>query len=110
MSPMCAAQEDIDQIHETEIEARKKIEDAEKQARQIRENADKEAKALMAKAEHNAKQKASEMLSNVEDRKSTIESDIFKETGEKIKKIQKDASKKKEEAFEVVYKMLMGES
>jgi len=106
---MCAAHEDIDQIHESEKAARDRIEEAEKRARAIREEADKEAKALMAKTEQNAKKTASKMLSEIESKKGEIESSMFKETDQNIENIRKIAIKKKDEAKKAVYNIILGE-
>ena len=106
---MCAAHEEIDQIHESEVAARERIEDAEKRARAIREEADKEAKALMAKAEQDAKKTASKMLSEIEGKKGEIEAGVLAETEQTIKKRQKLAEKRKDEAGKAVYKNLVGE-
>ncbi len=106
---MCAAHEEMDQIHESEMAARERIEDAEKRARVIREDADKEAKALMAKAEHDAKKIASKMLSEIEGEKGEIESDAFKETDQNVKNVRKIAEKRKDEAGKAVYKILVGD-
>ena len=106
---MCAAHEEIDQIHESEVAARERIEDAEKRARAIREEADKEAKALIAKAEHDAKKTASKMLSEIESKKEEIEAGVLAETEQTIKKRQKLAEKRKDEAGKAVYKILVGE-
>ncbi len=107
---MCAAHEEIDQIHESEMVARERIENAEKRARAIREEADKEAKALMAKAEHDAKKIASKMLSEIEGEKGEIESAVFKETDKNVKNIRQIADKRKDEAGKAVYKILVKEN
>jgi len=110
MGLMCAAHEDIDKIHESEMAARERIEDAEKQARAIREEADKEAKSLMAKSEQDAKKTASKMLSKIEGEKSKIESGVFKKMDKNIENIRKTAIKRKGEAENAVYKILVGEN
>lgn len=107
---MCAANEDIDKIHESEMAARKRIEDAEKHARAIREEADKEAKSLIAKAEQDAKKTTSKMLSKIEGEKSKIESSVFKDTDQNIEIIRKTATKRKNEAEKAIYKILVGEN
>ncbi|MBE0525725.1 hypothetical protein E4H12_02045 [Candidatus Thorarchaeota archaeon] len=106
---MCAAHEEIDQIHESEVAARGKIDDAEKRARLIREEADKEAKALISKAEHDAKITATKMLSEIEGKKGEIEAGVLAETEQTIEKRHKMANKKKDEAGKAVYKILLGE-
>ncbi|MCK5389951.1 MAG: hypothetical protein KAJ36_05645 [Candidatus Thorarchaeota archaeon] len=109
MGLMCAAHEDIDKIHESEMAARERIEDAEKHAREIREEADKEAKSLMAKAEQDAKKAASKKLSKIEGEKSKIESSMFEKMDLHIEDIRKTAIKRKDEAEKAVYKILVGE-
>ncbi|MGY5879379.1 MAG: hypothetical protein RTV31_03965 [Candidatus Thorarchaeota archaeon] len=106
---MCAAHEELDQIHESEVAAREKIDDAEKRARIIREEVDKEVKALIAKAEHDAKKTASKMLSEIEGKKGDIEAGVLTKTEQTIEKRQKLAEKRKEEAGKAVYKILLGE-
>ena len=106
---MCAAHEEIDQIHESEVAARERIEEAEKRARSIREEADKESKALMAKAEHDAKKTATKMLSEIEGKKGDIEAEVLAETEQTIEKRLKLAEKRKDEAGQAVYKLLIGE-
>jgi len=106
---MCAAHDEIDQIHESEQKARGRIEDAEKRARVIREEADSEAKALIAKAEHNAKKTASKMLSDIEGKKGKIESKVFEDIDKTIEDIQKTAKKRQNEAGKAVYSLIVGE-
>ncbi|TFH04816.1 MAG: hypothetical protein E4H14_13940 [Candidatus Thorarchaeota archaeon] len=106
---MCAAHEEMDLIHESEVAARERIDDAEKRARIIREEADKESKALIAKAEHDAKMTAAKMLSEIEGKKEAIEAGVFAETEQTIEKRRKMADKKKDEAGKAIYKILMGE-
>ena len=106
---MCAAHEELDQIHESEVAAREKIEEAEKRARTIREETDKEVKALIAKAEHDAKKTAAKMLSEIEGKKEDIEAGVLSETEQTIKKRHKLAEKRKDEAEKAVYKILVGE-
>lgn len=107
---MCAAHDEIDQIHETEIAAQKRIEDARKKARKIREDADEEAKMIVEVAEREAKDSATRMLSEIESRKVEIESSVFKETEKTIKSIQASAQKKRDEAYKAVVKLLLGEA
>lgn len=106
---MCAAQEEMDKIHESEVAARERVEDAEKRARAIREETDKEAKALMAKAEHDARMTASKMLSEIEAKKGDIEAGVLAKTEQTIEKRHKLAEKRKDEAGKAVYKILLGE-
>ncbi|TFG28017.1 hypothetical protein EU528_11875 [Candidatus Thorarchaeota archaeon] len=106
---MCAAHDEIDQIHKSEVAARERIEDAEKRARLIREESDREAKALIAKAEHEAKKTASKMLSEIEGKKEEIEAGVLAETEQTIQKRNKLAAKKRDEAGKAVYKILVGE-
>ena len=106
---MCAAHDELDQIHESEVAARVRIEDAEKRARAIREETDKEAKALFAKAERDAKQTASKMLSEIEGKKGDIEAGVLAETEQTIEKRNKMAATKKDEAGKAVYEILVGE-
>ena len=47
---MCAAHDEIDQIHETEKAAQQRIEDAQNKARKIHEGADEEAKMIVEAA------------------------------------------------------------
>ena len=106
---MCAAHEEIDKIHESEVKARERIKDAEKRANAIKDEADKEAKALMAKAEHDARKTATKMLSEIEGKKSEIESSIFKETDQKMKVVRETANKRKAGAEKIAYKILLEE-
>jgi vacuolar-type H+-ATPase subunit H len=106
---MCAAHEEMDQIHESEVAARERIEDAEKRARVIREEAENEAKALIAGAEHEARKTASKMLSDIEGKKGEIEAGVLAKTEQTIEKRQKLAEKRKDEAEKAVYKILLGE-
>ncbi|MGY5871288.1 MAG: hypothetical protein RTV72_03495 [Candidatus Thorarchaeota archaeon] len=106
---MCAAHEEIDQIHESEVAARERIDDAEKRARIIQEEADNEAKVLMAKAENDAKKTSAKMLSEIEGKKGDIEAGVLAETEQTIKKRDKMAEKRKEAAGQAVYKILVGE-
>jgi vacuolar-type H+-ATPase subunit H len=104
---MSEANEEIDQIHESEKAAHDRIENAEVQARAIRDEVDKEVKALMAKAEHDAKKTATETLSKIEGSKEKVEAQVLSDTDEKIETLRKRAEKKKEKATEAVYKILV---
>jgi vacuolar-type H+-ATPase subunit H len=55
---MCAAHEEIDQIHEAEEAAKKQLDEAEARAKKIRESAEKEAKKIVESAEKEAKMAA----------------------------------------------------
>jgi vacuolar-type H+-ATPase subunit H len=107
---MCAAHEEIDQIHETEKAAQLRIEKAQKKARKIHEEADEEAKMVLETAEREAKDTATRMLSDIEGRKVEIESSVFKETEKTIKKMQGTAQKKRDDAYQAVVKILLGEA
>ncbi|TFH04686.1 MAG: hypothetical protein E4H14_14220 [Candidatus Thorarchaeota archaeon] len=106
---MCAAHEEMDQIHESEVAARARIEDAERRARVIREEAENEVKALIAGAEHDARKTASKMLSDIEGKKGEIEAGVFAKTEQTIEKRHKLAETRKDEAVKAVYKILLGE-
>jgi vacuolar-type H+-ATPase subunit H len=107
---MCAAHDEIDQIHETEMAAKKRIDNAQKKARKIHEDADEEAKMIVEAAEREAKDSATRMLSGIESRKVEIESSVFKETEKRIKKMHEAALKKREDAYQAVVKILLGEA
>ncbi|MHA1943537.1 MAG: hypothetical protein ACW96M_03985 [Candidatus Thorarchaeota archaeon] len=106
---MSSAHDEIDQIHETEKAARERIEKAEKRARKIHEDADEEAKMVVEVAEREAKDAATRMLSDIEGKKVEIESSVFKDTEDTIKKLQASAKKKRDDAYQTVVKMLLGE-
>ncbi len=106
---MSSAHDEIDQIHEKESAARKRIEKAEKRAQKIRDDADEEAKMILEVAEREAKDTGISMLSEVEGKKVEIESSVFKETEKTIKKIQDSAKKKRDDAYQTIVKMLLGE-
>ena len=103
---MCAAHDEIDQIHESEKAAKHRIEEAQKKARKIHEDADEEAKMVIEAAEKEAKNSAAKMLSEIESRKGEIESSVFKETE---KKIQDAAQKKRDDAYQATLKIILGE-
>jgi vacuolar-type H+-ATPase subunit H len=107
---MCAAHDEIDQIHETETVAKQRIEDAQKTARKIHEDADEEAKLIVEAATREAKDTATRMLSDIESRKVEIESLVFKETEKTVKKMQDSAQKKRDDAYQAVVKILLGEA
>ena len=107
---MCAAHDEIDQIHETEKAANMRIENAQKKAHKIHEDADEEAKKIIAAAEREAKDTAAQMLSDIGNRKEEIESSIFKETEKRIKKMQDSAQKKRNDAYQAVVKIILGEA
>ena len=106
---MSSAHDEIDQIHEAESAARDRIEKAEKKARKIHEEADEEAKMVIENAEREARDNATRMLSEIETKKVEIESSVFKNTEQDIKKIQSAAKKKRDDAYQSVLKMLLGE-
>ncbi len=106
---MSSAHDEIDQIHEIESAARKRIEKAENRARQIREDADEEAKKVVEVAERDAKVLATRMLSDIESRRPKIESAALKKTNVTIKKLQASAMEKRDDAYQAVVKMLLEE-
>ncbi len=106
---MSSAHDEIDQIHETESAARKRIEKAEKRAQKIREDADEEAKKVVEVVERDAKVLATRMLSDIESRRAKIESAVLKNTKTTIKKLQESATKKRDDAYQAVVKMLLEE-
>jgi len=106
---MSSAHDEIDQIHETESAARKRIEKAEKRAQKIRGDADEEAKRVVEVAERDAKVLATRMISDIESRRAKIESSVLKKTNVTIKKLQASATEKRDEAYQAVVKMLLGE-
>jgi vacuolar-type H+-ATPase subunit H len=107
---MSSAHDEIDQIHEIESAARKRIEKAEKRARKICEDADEEAKKVVEVAERDAKVLATRMLSDIESRRAKIESAVLKNTKVTIKKLQASAMEKRDDAYQAVVKMLLGEA
>ncbi len=107
---MSTAHDEIDQIHESEMAAKKRIDEAQKKARKIHEDADDEAKMIIEAAEREAKDSATRMLSEIGSRKVEIESSVFKETEKKIKKMQENAQKKKDTAYQAALKILLGEA
>ncbi len=106
---MSSAHDEIDQIHETESAARKRIDKAEKSAHKIREDADEEAKTVVEVAERDAKVLATRMLSDIESRRAKIESSVLKNTKATIKKLQTSAMEKRDDAYQAVVKMLLEE-
>ncbi len=106
---MSSAHDEIDQIHETEKAARERIEKAEKRARKIHEDADEEAKMLVENTEREARQTATKMLSDIGSKKAEIESSVLKDTEKKIKKMEASAQEKRDDAYQSVVKMLLGE-
>ena len=106
---MSSAHDEIDQIHETESAARKRIEKAESRAQKMREEVDEEAKIVIEAAEREAKDTATRMLSEIESKKVGIESSVFKDTEKTIKQIQDSAKKKRDDAYKTIIKMLLGE-
>lgn len=107
--PMSSVHDEIDQIHDAESAARDRIEKAEKKARKIQEEADEEAKLVVENAEREARDNATRMLSEIESKKVEIESSVFKKTEQHIKEIQSSAKKKRDEAYQSILKMLLGE-
>jgi vacuolar-type H+-ATPase subunit H len=106
---MSSVHDEIDQIHEAESAARNRIEKAEKKARKINEEADEEAKMVVESAKREARDSATRMLSEIESKKVEIESSVFKNTEKHIKEIQSSAKKKRDNAYESVLKILLGE-
>lgn len=106
---MSLAHDEIDQIHEAESAARKRIEKAEKKARKIHEDAEEEAKMFVETSEREARDSATRMLSDIESKKVEIESAVFKDTEKRIKDIQASAKKKRDDAYQSILKMLLGE-
>ncbi|MHA2026250.1 MAG: hypothetical protein ACW98U_10145 [Candidatus Thorarchaeota archaeon] len=107
---MSSAHDEIDQIHEAESAARARIEKAEKKARKIHEEAEEESKMVIENAEREAKDSATRMLSEIESKKVEIESSVFKDTEERIKKIKSSAKKKRDDAYQSILKMLLEET
>ena len=104
---MSSAHDEIDQIHETESAARKRIDKAENRALRIRDDADEEAKTVVEVAERDAKVLATGMLSDIESRRAKIESAVLKKTKVTIKNLQASAAEKRDDAYQAVVKMLL---
>ena len=106
---MCAAHEEIDQIHEAEEAAKKQLEEAEASAKKIRESAEKEAKDIIETAEKEAKMAAQRSRDGLKDRRMEIEQKVLKETEKKIAEIEISARGEVKRAVDVVYKVIAGE-
>ncbi|MFX1331086.1 MAG: hypothetical protein ACFE9W_06000 [Promethearchaeota archaeon] len=106
---MCAAHEEIDQIHEAEEAARKQLEEAEARAKKMRESAEKEAKNIIETAEKEAKMAAQRSRDSLEARRMEIEQKVLKETEKKIAEIEISARGEVKKAIDIVYKVITGE-
>lgn len=106
---MCAAHEEIDQIHEAEEAAKKQLDEAEASAKKIREGAEKEAKKIVENAEKEAKMAAQRSRDGLQDRRVKIEQKVLKETDKTIAEIEISARGEVKKAIDVVYKMIAGE-
>lgn len=106
---MCAAQEEIDQIHEAEEAANKQLEEAEARAKKIRESAEKEAKEIIEAAEKEAKMAAQRSSDGLKARRMEIEQKVLKETEKKIAEIEISARGEVKKAVDIVYRVITGE-
>ncbi|MHA2354501.1 MAG: hypothetical protein ACXADC_04975 [Candidatus Thorarchaeota archaeon] len=106
---MCAAHEEIDQIHEAEEAARKQLEEAEARAKKIREDAEKEAKAIIDTAEKEAKMAAQRSRDGLQARRLEIEQEVQKDTEKQISGIEGSARGEVKKAVDIVFKMIAGE-
>lgn len=106
---MCAAHDEIDQIHEAEDAAKKKLAEAEAKAKQIREKAEKEARQLLEKAEKDATMAAQRSKDGLQERRTKIESEILKGTEKTVKETEESARGKVKEASKIAYRMIAGE-
>ena len=106
---MCAAQDEIDLIHEAEDAAKKKLAEAEAKAKQIRESAEKEAKGILEKAEKEATMAAQRSKDGLQERRTAIESKILKDTEKTVKETEESARGNVKKAVKIAYKMISGE-
>jgi vacuolar-type H+-ATPase subunit H len=106
---MCAAHEEIDQIHEAEEAAKKQLDEAEASAKKIREGAEKEAKNVVEAAEKEAKMAAQRSKDGLEARRMEIEQKVLKETDKTIAEIEISARGEVKKAVDLVYKVITGE-
>jgi vacuolar-type H+-ATPase subunit H len=106
---MCAAHEEIDQIHEAEEAAKKQLEEAEARAKKIREGAEKEAKDIIETAEKEAKMAAQRSKDGLQARRLEIEKEVQKDTEKQISGIEGSARGEVKKAADIVYKMIAGE-
>jgi vacuolar-type H+-ATPase subunit H len=106
---MCAAQQDIDQIQEAEMEAKKDLEAAEKRAKKIRESAEKDAKEILETAEKEAQMAAQRLLDGLQDKRMEIEQQTQNETDKTIKSLEKNARGKVDAAVKSAVKTITGE-
>lgn len=106
---MCAAHEEIDQIHEAEEAAKKQLDEAEARAKKIRESAEKEAKKIIESAEKEAKMAAQRSRDGLQDRRVEIEQKVLKETDKTIAEVEISARGEVKKAIDIVYKMIAGE-
>ena len=106
---MCAAHEEIDQIHDAEEAAKKQLDEAEARAKKIRESAEKEAKDIIETAEKEAKMAAQRSRDGLKARRMEIEQKVLKETEKKIAEIEISARSEVKKAVDIVYKVITGE-
>jgi vacuolar-type H+-ATPase subunit H len=106
---MCAAHEEIDQIHEAEEAANKQLKEAEAHAKKIRESAEKEAKEIIENAEKEAKMAAQRSRDGLQARRLEIEQKVQKETEKRISGIEDSARGQVKKAVDIVYKLVTGE-
>jgi vacuolar-type H+-ATPase subunit H len=106
---MCAAQEDMDRIHEAETVAEKQIKAAEVRSREIKDSADLEAKKIIDQAEQDGKREAERLMQSIHGDKSKVESTIFQDTEKTISKLEASAQEKQKAAVEAVVRIILGE-
>ncbi|MFQ5831971.1 MAG: hypothetical protein ACE5H4_04675 [Candidatus Thorarchaeota archaeon] len=106
---MCAALDEIDQIHEAEEAAKKRIADAEDMAKQIKEDAEKEAKRIKDKAEKEARMAAQRSKDGLNEKRTKIESKILKDAEKTVKEIEESARGEVKKAVKIAYRMIAGE-
>ncbi|MHA1959650.1 MAG: hypothetical protein ACW99U_05435 [Candidatus Thorarchaeota archaeon] len=101
--------DEIDLIHEAEMEAQHKIEHAEKQARTIRSGTETKVQETVKQAEAEAKKESERVAGSIDSKKAEVEGKVMKDTDAKIAELEATAKKKRTEAIAAVVKMVLGE-
>ncbi|NHI82893.1 MAG: hypothetical protein EAX81_01130 [Candidatus Thorarchaeota archaeon] len=105
---MCAAHEQIGQIHEAEVSAKKEVGVAEKRAKEIREKADKDAKEIITAAQKEAQMILQRHSNGLQDRKREIEQSTLNESEKITKQIEKSARGRFDDAVKQAVRMITG--
>jgi len=106
---MCAAHDEIDEIHLAEVAAQKRIEEAERRAKEIKEEAEAESQKILENAAAAAKENTKAITSETEAKKKDIDRRVQDETDRRVAHLETTAKEHMKDAVKIAVKIILAE-